>query len=320
MSMFIGLDFGGTNLKGALGTSTGEIITKLSKPSLADQSQKTIFNNMFLAVEELLEQAMRRSENVSAIGIGSPGSIDFKTGKLVGSTTNIKHWRDVPIKKNFEDRFNLSTWVDNDANLMALAEARKGAGQNYSNILCATLGTGIGGGIILNNLLHRGVNYSAAEIGHIIIEYNGRLCNCGNRGCLEAYAAAPGMVDRYRKKLKRTGVLYNVDELSAEFIFHKAELNEDLAKETIIETCEYLGVGFASIVNIIDPEIIIVGGGVAEAGEEFIKLIEKYVKKFVINSIAKKLKVVKAQLTMDAGITGAILLASENYLSQHEGN
>lgn len=316
MSLIIGLDLGGTNLKCALGTESGEIVTKLSKPSLADQKQEIIFENMFSAVEELQQEARKKNEKVVAIGVGSPGSIEFDKGQLIGSTPNIEHWTNAPIKAKFEHRFNLPTWADNDANLMALAEARKGAGKNYSNLLCATLGTGIGGGIIINNELHRGVHSAAAEIGHIIIEYDGNPCNCGNRGCLEAYAAAPAMVERYRKKLKRSGVMYNIIELTTEFIFQKAALNEDLAQETIMETCDYLGVGLASIMNTIDPEIIILGGGVAEAGMEFIKRIETVVKQYAIKAIARDLKVVKAELTVDAGIVGAILLAAENLTQQ----
>lgn len=314
MSFFIGLDLGGTNLKYALGTETAEIIVRSSKPSLADQNQERIFENMFSAVDELLEEAKKRNETVNAIGVGSPGCVDFKTGKLSGSTPNFEHWANAPIKKNFEDRFDLPTWADNDANLMALAESRKGAGRDYNTLLCATLGTGIGGGLIINNELYRGVHYSAAEIGHIIIDYNGKPCNCGNRGCLEAYTAAPAMVERYRKKLKRTGVLFDFEGLTTQLIFQKAEMNEDLAKETINEACDYLGAGLASVVNTIDPDIVILGGGVAEAGAEFIQRIEQVVKQYALKPIARKLKVVKGELNLDAGIVGGILLAAENYM------
>ena len=313
MSLFIGMDLGGTNLKYALGTSTAEILVSRSKPSLADQSQQKIFENMFSAVDELLQEAKKRGEKVNAIGIGSPGCVDFKTGMLLGHAPNFEDWANAPIKKNFEERFNLATWADNDANLMALAESRKGAGREHNTLLCVTLGTGIGGGIIINREVFRGVHYSAAEIGHIVIEYNGKLCNCGNRGCLEAYAAAPAMVQRYRKKLKRTGVMYDFEGLNTEFVFQKAKLNEDLAKETIIETCDFLGVGLAGIANTIDPDMIIIGGGVAEAGIEFIQRIEQVVKQYTLKSIANKFKVVKADLNIASGIVGAILLASENY-------
>jgi glucokinase len=315
MSLFIGLDLGGTNLKYALGTDTGEIVVRRSKLSYANQSQEKLFENMFSAVTELLQEAKTRGEKVNAIGVGSPGCVDFKTGKLIGRAPNFEHWENAPIKKNFEDKFGLPTWADNDANLMTLAESRLGAGQKYNNLLCVTLGTGIGGGIIINNQLYRGVHYSAAEIGHTIIDYDGKPCNCGNRGCLEAYAAAPAMVQRYKKKLKRTGVLFEIEGLNTELIFHKAALNEDLAKQTINEACDYLGTGLASAANIIDPEIIIIGGGVAEAGAEFIQRIEQVVKQNTLKSLSKKLKVVKAELNLDSGIIGAILLASENYHS-----
>lgn len=313
MSLFIGLDLGGTNLKYALGTASGDILVKLNKPSLAKQSQGAIFENMFTAVEELLREAKDRGEKVKAIGIGSPGNIDYENGQLIGDAPNIASWTNAPIKTTFQKQFNLPTWVDNDANLMALAEARKGAGKNFNTILCITLGTGIGGGIIINNEIYRGSHSSAAEIGHIIIEFGGLPCNCGNCGCLEAYAAAPAMVDRYRRKLKRTGVVFNIDNLNPELIFQKAEMNEDLAKETIMEICDYLGAGIASIVHIVDPQIVIVGGGIAEAGKEFISRIEQVVKQNALKSITDKIKVVKANLNKEAGVIGAILLASDNY-------
>jgi glucokinase len=312
MSVYAGFDLGGTNLKYALGTSNGDIINRHSKPSLADQPQAVIFENMFAALEELLQEAKAQGEEIAAVGVGTPGSIDFAKGQLIGSTPNIPHWTDAPIKKSFETRFKIPTWADNDANLMALAEARKGAGRSYGTILCLTLGTGIGGGIIIDNQIYRGVHSSAAEVGHIIIEFGGKPCNCGNFGCLEAYASAPAMVERYRRKLKRTGVVYEIEELSTELIFEKAALNEELAKQTIIETCDYLGAGIASMVHIIDPEIVIIGGGVADAGQEFIDRIEAVTKGVVLKPIAKSLKVVKAELKNDAGIVGAILLAAEN--------
>ncbi|MDZ7263541.1 MAG: ROK family protein [candidate division KSB1 bacterium] len=312
MSVYAGFDLGGTNLKYALGTSNGDIVYRHSRPSLADQPQAVIFDNMFSAFEELLQEAKARGEQIAAIGVGTPGSIDFPKGQLIGSTPNIPHWTDAPIKKNFEAKFKIPTWADNDANLMALAEARKGAGRKYRTILCLTLGTGIGGGIIIDNQVYRGIHSSAAEVGHIIIEFGGKPCNCGNFGCLEAYASAPAMVERYRRKLKRTGVVYEIEELSTELIFQKAALNEELAKQTIMETCDYLGAGIASMVHIIDPEIVIIGGGVADAGQEFIDRIQAVTKSVVLKPIAKSLRVVKAELKNDAGIVGAILLAAEN--------
>ena len=257
-------------------------------------------------------EADKLDEKIISIGVGSPGSIDFEKGQLLGTTPNLPNWTNAPIKRLIEEKFNIPTWADNDANVMALAEARIGAGKGYKNILCLTLGTGIGGGILVNNQVLRGEHFSAAEVGHIIVVHNGKRCNCGNKGCLEAYTSAPAMVKRYEKKLKRLGLAYDINQLSTEFIFDKAKNNEGLAREIIDETCAYLGTGIASIANIIDPEIVIIGGGVAEAGNEFIQQIEKEVKEYSIKSIMQHLKVVRANMGNDAGIVGAILLAAEN--------
>ena len=199
---------------------------------------------------------------------------------------------------------------------MALAEARLGAGKGFKNILCLTLGTGIGGGILLNNQILRGEHFSAAEVGHIIVHHNGKKCACGNKGCLEAYGSAPAMIKRYRSKFKRLSLAYDADKLSTEYIFQKAAKQEPLALETIAETCGYLGAGIASIANIIDPEVVIIGGGVAEAGDGFIQQIGRQVKQYSITTIMQPLKVVKAHLGNDAGMVGAILLAAENYLKK----
>lgn len=309
MALYIGIDLGGTNLKYAIGDESGAIKKKMRKPSRANESQKVIFKNIFGAIEELLKEA---DGKISGIGFGTPGCVDFDEGKLVGGTPNIAAWTDAPIKKTLEDKFHIPVFADNDANLMTLAEARIGASKKYSHVVCLTIGTGIGGGIIIDNKLYRGPHSTAAEIGHITVEFHGKPCNCGNHGCLEVYASAPAMIKRYRHKLKRAGVLYDDTKLSPEFIFQKAALGEDFAIQTIDETSEYLGTGIASVVNIMDPQIVVIGGGVAEAGAEFINKIEKVVRQKIMRVNASRIKIVKAELGNDAGIVGAILLAAEN--------
>ncbi|MBD3289260.1 ROK family protein [candidate division KSB1 bacterium] len=308
MGLYIGLDLGGTNLKYALGDETGKLSTKKSMPSLSNENQDKIFENIFSAIEELLDET---DSDIPAIGMGTPGSVNFERGQLNGTTPNIPDWTNAPIKKSIEDKFGIPTYVDNDANVVALAEARCGAAADCSSVVCFTIGTGIGGGIILDNKILRGASYSAAEVGHITVEMNGKPCGCGNFGCLEAYAAAPAMIKRYRHKLKRTGLLYKEDQLSPEFIFQKAAVEEDFAIETINETCDYLGTGIASIVNVLNPEMVLIGGGVSEAGEEFIQRIEKVVRQKIMKACSDVLKVGKVQLGNDAGVVGAILLAAE---------
>jgi glucokinase len=310
MGLFVGLDFGGTNLKYGVGDRNGNIIAKKIRPSQAQESADKIFENFFIAISELQQEV---DDEINGIGIGTPGSIDFYRGQLIGKTPNIPHWTDAPIKKTLEQELNVPVWVDNDANVMALAEARVGVAKGYSYALCLTLGTGIGGGIILDNKVYRGSTFSAAEVGHITIQMDGKQCNCGNIGCLEVYASAPAMIDRYRHKLKRTGLLYNDDQLTTEFIFQKAAVNEYFAIETINETCDYLGAGITSLVNVLNPQIIVIGGGVANAGEAFIKRIEDVIRQRGMKANSQHLKVVRAQLGNDAGVVGAIMLAAEYY-------
>jgi len=309
MALFIGMDLGGTNLKYGVGNEKGEIFLKKIKPSLAQESADEIFENIYSAIEELITET---GKEINGIGFGTPGIVNFESGQVLGNTPNLKDWSNAPIKQKLQEKFNLPTWVDNDANLMTLAEARIGAAKEFSYVVCLTIGTGIGGGIILDNHLYRGINYAAAEIGHITINIHGKPCNCGKLGCLEAYASAPAMIERYRHKLKRTGLLFKEEQLTTEFIFHKASVHEDLAIQTIDETSEYLGAGIVSVVNILNPQAVVIGGGVADAGEVFINKIESVVVKNSMKINSEPLKIKKAKLGNDAGIVGAILLAAEN--------
>ncbi|MDZ7262865.1 MAG: ROK family protein [candidate division KSB1 bacterium] len=311
MSLYIGLDLGGTNLKYALGDERGTIITKSMRPSQAQESREKIFENMFLAVEELLKIAKQKAERVAAIGVGSPGSVDFEKGQLIGPTPNIKAWTDAPIKETLEARFHIPVWADNDANVVAIAEARLGAGKGLKHLVCLTVGTGIGGGIIIDGQIYRGENYTAAEIGHMSIEVAGKKCNCGGIGCLEVYTSAPAMVERYREKLEKTSQPWPEEKLSTELIFERMKAGDILALETLNETCDYFGAGIASVVNVLNPQAVIIGGGVAEAGEEFIGRVREVVKRRAMKAATKNLQILKAQLGNDAGVVGAILIAAE---------
>jgi glucokinase len=309
MSLFIGLDLGGTNLKYGVGDEKGQILIKKIKPSRAQESQAIIFDNMISAIEELISETRQK---IQGIGVGTPGSVNFTKGQLNGNTPNLPNWTDAPIKKILESKFNMPVWADNDANVMALAEARNGAAKGFTDVVCFTIGTGIGGGIILNNQIYRGANFSAAEVGHIIVQKDGKRCNCGNFGCLEAYASAPAMVERYWNKLTDSGINSDLKSLRTEVIFDKANGGDRIAIDTINETCDYMGTGVASIVNALNPQVVVIGGGVADAGDTFIRQIETVIKKKALKANAQYLKVLKAKLGNEAGVVGAIFLAAEN--------
>ncbi len=310
--LFIGLDLGGTSLKFALGTCSGDILKKDELPSKADRPQKEIFDVIFTAVRVLQKEAEKRGCVVAAIGLGSPGAIDFEKGKLKGNTPNFVHWGNAEIKKNIEAEFNLPVWADNDANVMAFAESRRGAGRGAKNMIALTLGTGIGGGILIDGQIYRGSFFAGAELGHITIDYDGEPCNCGGRGCVEKYASAPAMVKNYIEKLTASN-LPVPEKVSTKVIFAQAGEGQKQALETIDETCQYLGAALASIINTFNPEIIVIGGGVADAGDEFMQRIWIATSERAMKPSLEGLKLMRAQMGNEAGVVGAMCMASEMY-------
>jgi glucokinase len=306
------LDLGGTFLKYALGTREGEILLKDKKPSEADQPRAAVFRVMFEAIDEMVKAGAEFQGVVRAIGCGSPGSVDFDRGKLLGNTPNITDWGNADIRGEIEGRFGLPTWVDNDANVMTLAEAECGAAKGFRHVIAITLGTGIGGGIMVNGSIYRGGHYAGAELGHVSVQFDGLACNCGGRGCIEQYASAPAMVRNYMEKLRQKS--RDVSQtVTTKTIFTQAAKGEQEAIKTIDETCEYLGAALASIVNIFNPEIIVIGGGVADAGDEFIAQIWSALKSRAMPPSLKGLRLVHAELGNDAGVVGAIRLAACMY-------
>ncbi len=309
---FIGLDLGGTFLKYAVGAADGTVYYKNKIASNAKEGANAIFAAMYQAVEELLLKSKALDVEVKAIGCGSPGSVDFDRGVIIGNTPNLQGWDNADIRGKLSSRFHLPVWADNDANLMALAECRYGAAKGHRNVIAFTLGTGIGGGIIINNELYRGAHFSGAELGHMSINFEGVRCNCGSVGCIEAYASAPAMVRSYIEKLTQTH-LPVPKIVNTELIFERAKEGEPQAIAVIDETCRYLGVAIGNAVNIFNPELIVIGGGVADAGDQFIAQIWKEAHRYAMAPSMRGVRLVRAQLGNDAGVIGAIALAADYY-------
>lgn len=306
----IGLDLGGTFLKYALGYPDGQLLVSKKRPSKGDQSQSAIFEVMFKAIEEMLHEAEKRRGKVIAIGVGSPGAIIFTEGRLNGNTPNLINWGNANIRKEIEEKFHLPVWADNDANVATLGEARQGAAKGCQFVIALTLGTGIGGGILINNEIYRGANFAGAELGHVSIKHDGLPCNCGGIGCIEVYASAPGMVRNY---LSKTVGIQKTENITTETIFSHAKKGKPEAIATIQETCEYLGTALASFVNTFNPQLIVIGGGVADAGEDFMNQIWRELEKRAMPPCLDGVKLVRATLGNDAGVVGAICLAAEMY-------
>jgi glucokinase len=312
---FIGLDLGGTFLKYALASESGAVLVKSKRPSQGTQKKEAIFACIFAAIDELVQEAENRNLSIEAIGMGSPGAIDYDHCRLLGNTPNLPDWGDADIRREVAKKYPYPIWADNDANVAALAEVRQGAAKGHKYVIAITLGTGIGGGVVIDDQIFRGSHYAGAELGHMSIDYNGLPCGCGGLGCIEAYASAPAMVRNYVGKLNKAGITVPA-VVNTELIFSQAKKGETAAIQVIDETCEYLGAALASFTNIFNPEIFVIGGGVADAGDEFMTRIWNAMAKRAMKAPLRNAKLVRAKLGNDAGVVGAISLAIDAVANQ----
>lgn len=310
MRAFAGIDLGGTDIKYGLADQNGKILINKSKSSHADQGPDEILKHLEQCAHELLEYAGQNKMNVAYIGIGSPGTVDTDKGKILGVSPNIPDWDGTNISTRLEKNLNIKVYVGNDANMMAWAEVLFGAAKGHRNVLCTTVGTGIGGGVIMDGKLIIGSSYTAAEFGHIPIVKDGKKCNCGLHGCLEAYAGSDNLIAMARKEIKAAGSKSkyqgSLEELSVRKILDLFKQGDPGAKKAIEKQAEYMATGFASVIHLLNPEAIVIGGGIAEVcGADYIKLIKNSLNHYAFEDALKGLKVLKARLGNKAGFIGA---------------
>jgi glucokinase len=315
---YIGIDLGGTSIKFGIVSPKGKVLYKGMLPVQAELGRNAILNDLNEAVERSLHHADKKGIEIEGIGAGAPGTVNINTGRIEGSSPNLPQMVNVNLKRWFSRHFDFPVCVDNDANLMAWAEFKFGSARGYRNALCLTIGTGIGGGIILDGKLFHGSNFAGAEFGHMTICHNGRRCNCGGFGCLEMYASATAMVKEAKRLLKKDmkSIIHKMmqkdqGKLTAKTLFEAEKRGDLLASEVINKTSEYLGSGIASAVNLLNPQVVVIGGGVSQGGKSFIRRIEKEVKKRAFPSATKNLKVVRAKLGNHAGFIGAAILCAD---------
>lgn len=308
----IGIDVGGTNVKIALVDDKGKIIYSNKVPTYAEMGYEYTINNIKQAITELLKETQKKPEDIQGIGFGFPGQIDYTKG-IVRLAPNLPGWVDVPIAKMIEEEFKIPTRIDNDVRCAALGELNYGAGKSCNNLICITVGTGIGSGLIINGKLVRGASNVAGEIGHIKLQiHDGPLCGCGDTGCLEAFASGPSIVamaEEYIKGGKSTKFreMANPD-ITPYIVAEAAKANDPVAKRIFTIIGEYIGIGMASVVNLLNPEKIIVGGGVADCGDLLLNPIRETIKKRAMKIAGETVEVVPAQLGNTAGVIGASLL------------
>lgn len=312
---YVGVDIGGTTIKMAFIDTTGEIISKWEIPTNKQNSQQ-IVNEINQAIMDRLKELNEGKERLAGIGVGAPGFINMETG-FIYKAVNIG-WEDYPLKDLLEELTGLPVVVDNDANLAAIGEMWLGAGDLAKDLLAVTLGTGVGGGIITNGNIVHGKNGMAGEIGHITsITKNGFPCNCGKSGCLETISSATGIARIATEKVtsnpdSQLYVVYNQNgQLTAKDVFDAAYNEDTLALEIVDEISFHLGLAIANISNTINPEKIVIGGGVSRAGDLLITYVDKYFKQFSLPRVYEGANIVIATLGNDAGVIGAVWLIKQ---------
>ncbi len=312
---YAGIDIGATNVKYGLINSAGKIIFRDQRAARVDKGARPLLHLVTNIAENLLLRAAEEDCPVNWLGVGSPGAVNNLTGTIGGRCPNIPGWVGTELGKHLKNHLNLPVYVDNDANVVALGELRFGAARRFSSVLCVTVGTGIGGGVIIDGQLWRGASFSGGEVGHIVIETNGIKCRCGNRGCLEAYCASQAMLDRLKNKIKNgmseilSDVLSDdIENLNIKKIFAAAKKGDQTALEVIEETARILGAGLSGAVNLLNPEAVILGGGIVDGGAGLVETVGDEIRKRAFPSATENLRILKAELGNDAGFIGAGLL------------
>ncbi|PGL72628.1 ROK family glucokinase [Bacillus sp. AFS055030] len=314
--MIVGVDLGGTSIKLALLTNNGEFIDKWEVPTDKSDSGKHIPKTITIAIEEKLKQMGKTKEDIAGIGIGAPGSVRLEDG-LIFAAVNLG-WVNFPLKEILEKESGIPVIVDNDANIAAVGEMWKGAGYGAKDVVMVTLGTGVGGGVIVNGDVAHGISGSAGEIGHITVQLeNGVLCNCGKTGCLETISSATGIARIANEKLQNTTKetvlkeMSNSSPITSKDVFEAYSNGDEVAEEIVNHVMRYLALVLAGVGNTLNPENIIIGGGVSNAGELLLKPLKKYFDEFAFTTVRDSTKLSIAKLGNDAGAIGAAYLVKK---------
>ncbi len=316
---YVGIDLGGLNIKGGVVTEKGKVLSFHSIPTEGQKGRDHVLDRIAMLVGTVIEKAGIPRNRIAGVGIGSPGPLNIKKG-IIYEAPNLPGWVNLPLAAEIRKRTKLPTVIENDANAASLAEAVAGAGKGLSCMLMLTLGTGIGGGIVIGGRVWHGADDIAAELGHISICYNGRRCNCGSIGCVEAYASATGVVKRTQEAL-RAGARSSLDrgakndlakvakEDKCGHIFSVAKQGDPLAKKIVAETIVYLATAMASLINTFNPDMIVLYGGMTKAGSQLFGPLRKEVARRCFKVGARRCKIVPSKLGKHAGVIGSAISA-----------
>ena len=310
----IGVDLGGTKIYTALALPTGELLAESLVPTWAGGGLEQVLANIAATVKEVISKG-GAGYHVGALGIGAPGPLDAATG-LVYFAPNL-NWHNVQLKDLLEAALGLPVLVDNDANLAALGEQVYGAGRGTRDMVYITVSTGVGGGLILDGQIYHGTGGAAGEVGHITVDPHGPVCSCGNQGCLEAVASGTAMARVARELVAGGGGLGILDaaggdpgEITAITVAAAADAGDPEAKAILAEAGRFLGIGVASVINLLNPELVVLGGGAMKAGPPLWEAMEAEVQRRALAASLNRVRIVPAKLGSRVGLLGAIALAA----------
>lgn len=314
----VGVDMGGTKILAAVINDKGEIVQQAKTATKPKKGPDGVIKRIERCIREAIDGAELETSQIRAIGIGSPGPLDPETGVIIFAPN--LGWSNVPLKAKLETIFGIPTFVDNDVNLGTLGEYAFGAGQGVKNLVGIFVGTGIGGGIILDGKLFHGINKTAGEIGHMIVDANGPRCGCGNFGCLEAVASRTGITKELQKAILKKGQKSELlklnggklDQIRSQAIAKAVKRGDKLTVKVMQRAGKYLGISVASIVHFLNPEMIVFGGGVIEAmRDSLLDPIRQTAAEYALPTTMDGVQIVKAALGDNAGVIGASVLARQ---------
>ena len=304
----IGIDLGGTSVKYALIDNEGVFHFQGKLPSKADISAEAVIGHLVTACKETMASAQQLGVTIEGIGIGTPGIVDETNRIVLGGAENIKGWENLNLADRIEAETHLPVQMGNDANLMGLGETMYGAGQGARNVVFLTVGTGIGGAVVIDGKLFNGFANRGTELGHVPLIANGEPCACGSIGCLEHYASTSALVRRFNKRAAEAGRSFSGEEINGELIVRLYKEGDKLATECLDEHCDFLGHGIAGFINIFSPQRIVIGGGLSEAGDFYIQKVSERAHRYVMADCAVNTRIMAASLGNKAGSIGAASL------------
>jgi glucokinase len=313
--LILGIDLGGTKILTAVANSQGKMLSRDHSITPAKKGHEAVIQSILESVYRALEQADVTVSALTAIGVGAPGISNPETGILFTSP-NLPGWRDVPLRDIMQEKLGKKAFLINDANAAALGELYFGAARGACNFIYITISTGIGGGIVIDGKIYSGAIGTAGEVGHMTIDDDGPICNCGNRGCWETLASGTALAREARHRIKegvRTSILEyaegQVEEVTAQVIHKAAEQGDSLAKELIARTGYYVGVGLANLINIFNPELIVIGGGLSNIGDMLLEPAFEVAGERAYKEAFQTVRFASAKLGRNSGVLGAAAFA-----------